>query len=174
MLATASRLPFDSPIGAELAESAGRLQVLLLRENAVGETTDGYVAQRPPPCRRRSKPLVRCGGRRDTVALVRDDELVSEIGRRLAQLAPPNSTIILVGSRAHGDDSSDSDFDVLVIEPEVSDWMQESVGLRRGLDGLHVPVDVIVVSADEAKQRGSVPRTVFDRAQREGTILAQT
>jgi predicted nucleotidyltransferase len=67
---------------------------------------------------------------------VSDDALIEEIGRRLAEAAPARSRIVLFGSRARGEENPRSDVDVLVIEPPVSDPIQESVRLRRVLRGL--------------------------------------
>jgi hypothetical protein len=45
-----------------------------------------------------------------------DETLIAEAGRRLAAAAP-DATVILFGSRARGEGRSDSDLDLLVIEP---------------------------------------------------------
>lgn len=103
-------------------------------------------------------------------------EIIDEIGRRLAEAVPAGSEILLFGSRARGNAADDSDYDVLVIEPEVEDVVKESVRLRRLLDhdDLRVPIDVVVFPADEAEWRSRVRGTVVDRAYREGRVLAQT
>lgn len=100
-----------------------------------------------------------------------DESLIEEIGRRLAKASPPQSRVVLFGSRARGDERSGSDVDVLVIEPAVGDPIQESVRLRRSLRGLGVPIDVLVVAQDEADRRSAVRGTVFERALREGRVL---
>jgi hypothetical protein len=64
-----------------------------------------------------------------------------------------------------------SDVDVLVIEPTVEDPMRESVRLRRALRGLGVPIDVLVITQDEADRRSVVRGTVVERALREGRTL---
>lgn len=100
-----------------------------------------------------------------------DDALIEEIGRRLAEATPAHSKIVLFGSRGRGDEHAGSDVDVLVIEPAVSDSIQESVRLRRVLRGLGVPIDVIVVAQREADRRSSVRGTLVERALREGRVL---
>jgi uncharacterized protein len=100
-----------------------------------------------------------------------DESLIEEIGRRLAKASPPQSRVVLFGSRARGDERSDSDVDVLVIEPAVGDPIQESVRLRRSLRGLGVPIAVLVVAQEEADRRSAVRGTVFERALREGRVL---
>lgn len=101
-------------------------------------------------------------------------EVIDEIGRRLAEAVPAGSRVVLFGSRARGEAADDSDYDVLVIEPEVGNRMDESARLRRTLNGLRSPIDVIVVPAAEAESRAKVPGTVVDRALREGRVLART
>ena len=106
--------------------------------------------------------------------MVSDEALIAEIGRRLAELAPKSSEIVLFGSRARGEDHARSDIDILVIEPVVDDPMHESVRLRRALRGLGVPIDVLVVPRADAVRRAAVPGTLVERARREGRVLVDT
>jgi predicted nucleotidyltransferase len=105
---------------------------------------------------------------------VTQTEVIDEIGKRLAATVPAGSRVVLFGSRARGEAAADSDYDVLVIEPEVANRMDESVRLRRTLNGLRSPIDVIVVGAAEAESRAKVRGTVVDRALREGRVLVNT
>lgn len=105
---------------------------------------------------------------------VTQTEIIEEIGRRLAEAVPAGSEILLFGSRARGNAADDSDYDVLVIEPNVDRPMDESVRLRRQLNGLDCPIDVVVFSADRAKTWSKVRGTVVERARREGRVLAHT
>jgi predicted nucleotidyltransferase len=98
-------------------------------------------------------------------------ELIDEIGRRLAAAAPAGSQVVLFGSRARGDGDARSDYDVLVIEPEVANAAAESARLREYLDDLGAPIDVVVFAADVARRRAAVRGTVVDRALREGRVL---
>ena len=99
------------------------------------------------------------------------DALIDEIGRRLADATPARTRVVLFGSRARGENGVGSDVDVLVIEPTVEDPMRESVRLRRALRGLGVPIDVLVITQDEADRRSVVRGTVVERAFREGRTL---
>ncbi len=87
---------------------------------------------------------------------------------------PPRSRIILFGSYARGEVGADSDLDLLVIEPDAVDQIEESVRLRRTLDDLRVPADVMVVSADQVEEWGAVPSTMLHTALTEGRVLAET
>jgi predicted nucleotidyltransferase len=101
-------------------------------------------------------------------------ELITRAGAALAAAAPPQSQIILFGSRGRGDAHADSDLDFLVIEPEVERTAAESARLRRALHDIPAAIDVIVVSEKVAKRRALVPGTLVDRALREGRVLAQS
>jgi len=99
-------------------------------------------------------------------------EIIEEIRTRLTRAAPPDSRVILFGSRARGEAEDGSDFDVLVIEPEVRDSAREAVRLRRELGELLAPIDVIVIDRESARRRASVRGTMVERALREGRVLA--
>jgi predicted nucleotidyltransferase len=99
------------------------------------------------------------------------DATIEDAGRRLAAAARSPARVLLFGSRARGDARDDSDLDFLVIESEVKSKLKEMVRLRDALPPLGVPVDVVVVSEDEATRRQRVPSTLVHRALREGRVL---
>jgi uncharacterized protein len=101
-------------------------------------------------------------------------EVIEEIGVRLARAAPRDSRVVLFGSRARGEADEGSDYDILVIEPEVADAARESVRLRTELGDLLVPIDVVVIDRERARRRASVRGTMVERALREGRVLADT
>lgn len=98
------------------------------------------------------------------------EQLDAAVQRLVAALRPER--IYLFGSRARGDADQDSDFDLLVVVPEV---VGSPYRLHRRaydvLGELGAPVDVLVVSrARFERQRGvvaSLPATV----EREGHLL---
>lgn len=108
------------------------------------------------------------------MALMTTEELISAAGRALAAAAPPRSRVILFGSHARGEGSPDSDFDFLVIEPDVTRQAEESVRLRRVLRDLPAAIDVVVVSQELAERRSKVRGTMIDRALREGRVIAES
>jgi len=81
---------------------------------------------------------------------------------------------VLFGSHARQRADDGSDYDVLVIEPEVADAAQEAVRLRAELADLLVPIDVVVVDRERARRRAAVRGTLVERALREGRVLADT
>ncbi len=105
------------------------------------------------------------------MAVTGNDTLIAEAGRRLGAAAP-GSKVILFGSRARGEERSDSDLDLLVIEPEIESRNAEFVRLRNALGELGVPVDLIVYRSAEAERWGDVPGTFLHDALREGRVLA--
>jgi uncharacterized protein len=98
------------------------------------------------------------------------DVLETEVAERLAAVAP-DAQVILFGSRARGEAGEASDLDLLVIEPKVPSPRAEFVRLRAALRGLGVPIDLVVVSADDAEQWRHMPGTMVNEALREGRVL---
>ena len=80
-------------------------------------------------------------------------EVIEEIGVRLARVAPADSRVVLFGSHARGEADDGSDYDILVIEPDVADAARESVRLRTELGDLLVPIDVVVIDRARAPAR---------------------
>ncbi len=67
-----------------------------------------------------------------------DETLVVEAGNRLARAAH-EARVILFGSRARGDSRSDSNLDLIVIEPKSGSCGSEFVRLRSALGEACVP-----------------------------------
>jgi predicted nucleotidyltransferase len=101
-------------------------------------------------------------------------EIVDRAGRLLADAVPPESKVILFGSRGRGDAGVDSDFDFLVIEPSVVSKAAEMVRLLAVLDPLRVAADVVVMPQEQAEAWGNVPGTLVHDALAEGRVLAET
>lgn len=99
------------------------------------------------------------------------NEAIVKQAVELLQKAAPGSTIIVFGSWARGETSEDSDLDVLVIEPEVTDQWAEMVRLRDALSPLRIPADVLVVSQKTFDYWVDTPNTVVYEAAREGRIF---
>jgi uncharacterized protein len=98
-------------------------------------------------------------------------ELIEEITRRMA-IAAPGAKVILFGSRSRGEERSNSDVDLVVIEPEkIEKPAAESTRLRRELRGLGVNVDLIVVSAKYAEERARMDGSLMQEVLSEGRVL---
>ena len=100
-----------------------------------------------------------------------DEALIAEAGRRLAEAAP-DARVILFGSRARGQSRSDSDLDLIVVEPAIESRKAEFVRLRNALGEVGVPVDLIVYRNSEVEKWGNVPGTFLHSVLREGRVLA--
>ncbi len=76
-----------------------------------------------------------------------DSYFLNEIIKRVLSVSSPEK-IILFGSAAVGGMSSDSDIDLLIVEPNPGDRREESVRIDKAMSGIGYPVDVIVVSSE--------------------------
>lgn len=102
-----------------------------------------------------------------------DDDAILEAGRILARHAASPARVLLFGSRARGEARPDSDLDFLVVEERVESKLDEMVRLRDALASMDVPVDIIVVSREEADNRSRRPGSVVGRALAEGRVLVE-
>jgi predicted nucleotidyltransferase len=100
-----------------------------------------------------------------------DETQIREAGRRLAGSAP-DARVILFGSHARGAAKDRSDIDILVIEPAVENAAMESVRLMRELRDLRLPLEIVVVTEDEADSWRDVPGSLVHAAVTEGRVLA--
>lgn len=98
------------------------------------------------------------------------EDVIQEAVRLLVEAAHPEK-IILFGSYARGDFIGDSDLDFLVILPAVGDTFDEMIRLERVLLSLSVPVDVLVYSTDDVRERSHLRGTVLYHALTEGRVL---
>lgn len=79
--------------------------------------------------------------------------------------------ILLFGSQARGDASPDSDVDLLVVLPRITNKRETLVAMLRALADLPVPIDVIPTDPDEIRRRGHLVGSVLRPALREGKVV---
>lgn len=79
--------------------------------------------------------------------------------------------IILFGSHARGQARPESDVDLLIVLPSVTDKRQTAVAIRRALNGLPVSKDIVVTTPDEIAERGDTVGLVLRPALREGRVI---
>jgi len=72
----------------------------------------------------------------------------------LKQVSKPRK-IILFGSYARGTQTEDSDVDLVVVLERFESRHREIVRLRRALDPIEMPIDVLVYSEKEVEERGN-------------------
>ncbi len=79
--------------------------------------------------------------------------------------------LVLFGSHARGDAHPESDVDLLVVLPQVTNKRQVTVAIRRALTDLPVCKDIVVTTPEELARRGDLVGTVLRPALREGKVL---
>ncbi len=79
--------------------------------------------------------------------------------------------ILLFGSQARGEASSESDINLLVVLPAVADKRKAAVEIRRTLRDISVCKDIIVTTPEEIARRGDLVGTILRPALREGKVL---
>ncbi len=90
--------------------------------------------------------------------------------RRVVAATHP-SRIIMFGSRAKGNETADSDLDLLVIESRVSSKIKEMARLRQAIGNVGLAVDILICSEEEVADWGGLPGTALYWALREGKVL---
>ena len=99
-----------------------------------------------------------------------DEHILKKAVTLLFEEAPPGSRVILFGSRATGQARPDSDWDFLVVEPEVKNRLAEMARLSACLGEALIPADVVVMSREAFERRQGIPNTLPALAQKEGRI----
>ena len=79
--------------------------------------------------------------------------------------------LVLFGSHARGDAHPESDVDLLVVLPQVTNKRQVTVAIRRALTDLPVCKDIVVTTPEELARRDALVGTVLRPALREGKVL---
>ena len=97
-------------------------------------------------------------------------ERIREIGHKIGREFHPRG-IILFGSYARGEQTADSDIDLLVIFPQPVDKAAEAVKIRRAIGRINTGVDVVVSSAQELAEWEGVKGTIYYYARREGRFI---
>lgn len=87
----------------------------------------------------------------------------------------PGSRVLLFGSRARGEQSSFSDYDLLIITSQTFS-PKEKIKLNTLLNhainkALNIPVDLLINSEEEVREKQILPGHVIRTAIREGIAL---
>ena len=86
----------------------------------------------------------------------------------LAPELPRGARVFVFGSYADGEARTDSDIDLLVIEPEVKDRAAEMIRLSTLLGRQLIPADVIVMSSEMFGRQREIRNTLAGRIARQG------
>ena len=103
----------------------------------------------------------------ETDALPVTEARILEIGRKIGREFAPQE-VILFGSYARGDQTADSDIDLLVVFPHGVDKAVEAIRIRRAIGRINTGVDIVVSSAQEVAEWEDVLGSIFYYARREG------
>ena len=130
----------------------------------------GFVAHSPHPLENPVRTGMTIAGSRHDA----DAALLDRMVRAIVDEADPEQ-VILFGSRARGDATAESDYDLIVVEAgsfdEGRSRLAEAARLYRTLAEFNVEVDVLVYCrSDVARWRDSLNH-VLARALREGRVL---
>lgn len=98
------------------------------------------------------------------------DKVLQKAIGLLFDAAPAGSLVILFGSRSRGSARANSDYDFLVVEPEVGDRVAEMARLSALLGSAMIPADVVVLSRSSFERWCSEPNSLAARAYKEGTV----
>ncbi len=79
--------------------------------------------------------------------------------------------IILFGSRARGQGGPDSDADLLIVMRVDGSKRQQAVQIDLALEGIPIPIDLIVVTPEEVEKYRDAMGTIIREAVREGKVL---
>ena len=99
-----------------------------------------------------------------------NDEHISIMVDRIVQNFDPVQ-IILFGSHARGEAHQHSDIDLLVVFSKCADKREAAIEIRRALQDMPVPKDIIVSTPEELERKRDWIGSVFRYAQQEGVIL---
>lgn len=99
------------------------------------------------------------------------EEKVQRAIQRIVEVAQPLS-IILFGSYVRGQTGLNSDLDILiVVSEEVKNCRRESVRIRKTLRDISMPMDILVIRAQELRELVDVPGLIYSTIMKEGRII---
>ncbi len=97
-------------------------------------------------------------------------ELIPAMLERIVRQFQPER-VILFGSHARGEAGPQSDVDLLVILPHVTNKRESAVAIRRVLADFPIGKDIIVATPQEIARRGDLVGTILRPALREGKVI---
>ena len=89
---------------------------------------------------------------------------------RIATKFTPDK-IVLFGSQARGQVGPDSDADLLIVMPVTGSKRQQAVQIDLALEGIPIPIDLIVVTPDDVTKHRETTGTIICEAIHEGKVL---
>jgi predicted nucleotidyltransferase len=105
-----------------------------------------------------------------TIEPLTSESAIQQAVDRIAARFHPDK-IFLFGSRARGQAGPDSDADLLIVMPVNGSKRQKAVQIDLALQGIPVPIDLVVVTPEELQKYRDVPGTIIREAVHEGKVL---
>jgi predicted nucleotidyltransferase len=102
-----------------------------------------------------------------------NEQTLRQIVERVVAAAHP-SRVILFGSYGRGDANDNSDVDLMVIKPKLTNPREEMLDLYRAIHSVGAGVDVLLYSEAEYQRRSQVPGTVLYWARKEGRAMYES
>jgi predicted nucleotidyltransferase len=102
-----------------------------------------------------------------------DPAILADIVARVVRAAEPEK-IVLFGSAARGTMGPNSDVDLLVIKGGTFNRDRVTIAIYRALRGKGAPVDVVVVTPDEAERYRDTHCLVICPALKEGRVVYES
>ncbi|MGC9260463.1 MAG: nucleotidyltransferase domain-containing protein [Phycisphaerae bacterium] len=99
-----------------------------------------------------------------------DEQTLSEIVRRVLTVAKPDK-IILFGSAATDRMSRDSDIDLLIVEPDISNQRSQYARVRRALWGIDHPFDIVFISSQWFEESKNAVGGIAHPANKYGRVI---
>ena len=97
--------------------------------------------------------------------MINVEKLKQEIVNALMPIKPEK--IILFGSYAYGNPTEDSDLDICIVEKDYADKWKEKARIRKLLDNIRIPMDILNPRLDEFEfyknECGSVYKDIEDK-----------
>ena len=96
-------------------------------------------------------------------------QVIDQMVKRIAEMFHPEK-IILFGSMARGEQTGDSDVDLLVIVKKVDDRRKLRIEIHRAVSGMGLPKDIAVLTVEEFERKRGIPGTIAYPADHEGIV----
>ena len=98
------------------------------------------------------------------------DELIQEIKNRIISGVHPDK-IILFGFYAYGNPTKDSDLDLLVIMPSKEPMHSRVTRIRKFVQDIHIPKDIIVYTPQEVEKWKDASVAFITSIMRKGKVI---
>ncbi|MFO7905820.1 MAG: nucleotidyltransferase domain-containing protein [Planctomycetota bacterium] len=99
-----------------------------------------------------------------------DESVIQKIVDRVLSVTRPDK-IILFGSAATDQMTRDSDIDLLIVEPDTSDQREQYVRVRRALDDIRYPFDILFINTQWFEQSKDVIGGIAYPAHKYGKVI---